>query len=573
MPENKQRLELTWHGKNDWENPEPRLLIKKETYLSAYEGRDDNLLIYGDNLLGLKALERDYTGKVKCIYIDPPYNTKSLFTHYKDNLEHSVWLNMMKERLIIMRDLLREDGSIWISIDGRECHYLKVMCDEIFGRENHLTFITVKVKDAAGVGQENNIMDVSEYILGYTKNIRLFKEKSEKIYQYKDIKEPVKGYNNLIKSYGKAKPVKTIRRKGVGKIEIYECIGYAIENPKKLSFAEYSKKYESIAADYNPGGGMIVAIKDHIPKKGLSYIEYVPTKGKDKGRKTKVYFKNRRILSFLSNISTKQNGKLKKRSKITNFWEESNSSLHLEGGVSFPNGKKPERLLQRIIHLATNPGDIVLDSFAGSGTTGAVAHKMDRRWIMIELGDHCHTHIIPRMKKVIDGEDAGEITKDVNWQGGGGFEYCELAPSLLEKNRLGRWSISKEYNPAMLSEAVCMHAGYRYDPKQDPYWIHGSATERDFIYVTPQTLPRSFLARLSSDVGENRSLMVYCAAFHVEGQEFDNLTVRKIPKTILKKCSWGRDDYQLKNALMEEAKSANCGTRKSKFKMKVGGNV
>ena len=428
MKENKQKLELIWHGKKDWENPEPRLLIEKEIYESDSKGLEDNLLIYGDNLLGLKSLERDYTGKIKCVYIDPPYNTKSCFEHYKDNLEHSLWLNMMKERLVILRRLLREDGSIWISIDDDECHYLKVLCDEIFGRNNKVSSITVKVKDPAGVGQQSLIFDVSEYIFVYSKNINKFKEKINMFYEYESITEHVKGYNNFIKNFGKSKFVKRVERKGVGKIDIYECFNYSIENPQKLSFVDYVKHYEAIAADYNPGGGMIVAIKNDIPKRGLSYIEYVPIKGKNKGEKTKVYFKNQRILSFLSNITIKEKCLLKKRSKITNIWTMNNASLHLEGGVRFPNGKKAEHLIQKIIQLATNPGDIVLDSFSGSGTTGAVAHKMGRKWIMIEMEKTCHTHIIPRLNMVINGEDHGGITKQVNWKGGGSYKYFEMAP-------------------------------------------------------------------------------------------------------------------------------------------------
>jgi adenine-specific DNA-methyltransferase len=218
---------------------------------------------------------------------------------------------------------------------------------------------------------------------------------------------------------------------------------------------------------------------------------------------------------------------------------------------------KPERLIAQILEISSNPGDLVLDSFAGSGTTGAVAHKMGRKWIMIEFNGPCHSHIIPRMEKVINGEDAGGVTEMCEWKGGGGFRYCEMAPSLLERNRLGRWSISKKYNPAMLAEAVCMHAGYKFVPKKDPYWMHGYSTERDFIYVTARTLTQGDLERLSVEVGEGQSLMVYCEAFRAEGKEFENLTVRKIPKAILNTCTWGKDDYSLKVALTEEANAAN----------------
>jgi adenine-specific DNA-methyltransferase len=207
---------------------------------------------------------------------------------------------------------------------------------------------------------------------------------------------------------------------------------------------------------------------------------------------------------------------------------------------------KPERLLQRVIQLSTNPGDLVLDSFAGSGTTGAVAHKMGRRWIMVELGEHCHSHIIPRLKKVIDGEDPGGITKAVNWQGGGGFRYYRLAPSLLEKDKWGNWVINKTYNAAMLAEALCKLEGFTYGPSDSVYWQHGRSTERDFIYVTTASLTHEQLQQLSDEVGPDRSLLVLCTAFRARPDRYSNLTVKKIPRAVLARCEWGHDDYSLR---------------------------
>jgi adenine-specific DNA-methyltransferase len=207
---------------------------------------------------------------------------------------------------------------------------------------------------------------------------------------------------------------------------------------------------------------------------------------------------------------------------------------------------KPEALLQRIIHIATHPGDLVLDSFAGSGTTGAVAHKMGRRWIMVELGEHCHTHIIPRLKKVIDGADQGGISKAVGWQGGGGFRYFRLAPSLLEKDKWGNWVINKTYNAEMLAEAVCKLEGFTYAPSDSVYWRHGHSTERDFIYVTTQNLSHEPLQQLSDEVGEHRTLLVMCSAFRAKADRYPNLTIKKIPTAVLSRCEWGRDDYSLK---------------------------
>ena len=206
---------------------------------------------------------------------------------------------------------------------------------------------------------------------------------------------------------------------------------------------------------------------------------------------------------------------------------------------------KPEKLISRILTIATNPGDLILDSFAGSGTTGAVAHKMGRRWIMVELGEHCHTHIIPRLKKVIDGEDQGGISKAVNWQGGGGFRYYRLAPSLLETDRWGNWVINQTYNAAMLAEALCKLEGFRYAPSDSIYWQHGHSTEQDFIYVTTASLTHEQLQELSDEVGEGRSLLVLCTAFRGRG-DYANLTVKKIPRQVLSRCEWGHDDYSLK---------------------------
>lgn len=202
--------------------------------------------------------------------------------------------------------------------------------------------------------------------------------------------------------------------------------------------------------------------------------------------------------------------------------------------------------MHRILEIATNPGDLVLDSFAGSGTTGAVAHKMGRRWIMVELGEHCHTHIIPRLTKVIDGQDSGGVTEATGWKGGGGFRYFKLAPSLLMQDKWGQWVISKEYNAAMLAEALCKLEGFRYEPSDSIFWMQGRSTETDFLYCTTQTLSAEQLQQLSEEVGEGRTLLVLCSAFRGKADRWPNLTVKKIPKAVLHKCEWGHDDYSLK---------------------------
>ena len=238
--------------------------------------------------------------------------------------------------------------------------------------------------------------------------------------------------------------------------------------------------------------------------------------------------------------------------------EEPDKSYHAKHKVSdkdifdnrlifgnFPKGKKPEALIKRCFDLATQPGDIVLDSFAGSGTTGAVAHKMGRRWIMVELGEHCHSHIIPRLQKVIDSDDPSGITKAVNWKGGGGFRYYRLAPSLLEKDKWDNWVINKTYNPAMLAEALCKLEGFTYAPSDSSYWQHGHSTEQDFIYVTTANLNNDQLQQLSDEVGPDRTLLVLFTAFRARADRYPNLTVKKIPRAVLACCEWGHDDYSL----------------------------
>lgn len=236
---------------------------------------------------------------------------------------------------------------------------------------------------------------------------------------------------------------------------------------------------------------------------------------------------------------------------------------------------KPEKLIHRILHLATEPGDIVLDSFAGSGTTGAVAHKMGRRWIMVELGEHCHTHIIPRLTKVIDGLDAGGITESVRWTAGGGFRYYKLAPSLIVNDSWGNPVINPNFNAAQLAEALAKLEGFTYAPSEVQWWQHGHSSERDFIYVTTQNLSAEQLQALSDEVGSDQSLLVCCAAFHgitaaQASARWTNLTLKKIPKMVLARCEWGHDDYSLNVANLpmaqedEPAVATSTATRKTK---------
>ena len=513
-----QKLELKWHGKDNWESPEPRLLVEKEVYQSDKKGIDDNLLIYGDNLLGLKALERDYTGKIKCIYIDPPYNTKSCFKNYNDNLEHSRWLNMIKGRLAIMHGLLREDGSIWISIDDTEMHYLKIICDEIFGRSNYVATLPT-IMNLKGNQDQFGFAGIHEYTLVYARKKSILKLNHFSV----DEEEMLANWES--DEFGYFKKADTLRRTGqdaprknrpkgwfpifiTPEDEIYVSQNDKPKNSRDLTLWPINSNGDELSWTWG---------KEKISNESHNLIV-------TKGREGKNIYKKQR--PQMGDLPTKKPKSILYKPEYSTG-HGTNQIKKLFGSRSF-DYPKSEYLIYDIILLATNPGDLVLDSFAGSGTTGAVAHKMGRRWIMIELGEHCHTHIIPRLEKVIEGKDPGGITEQAGWEGGGGFRYCEMAPSLLEKNRLGRWTINKQYNPAMLAEAVCLHAGYEYAPKRDPYWMHGHSTERDFIYVTARILTKTELANISAEVGDDRSLIIYCEAFTTNGIDFENLTVRNI---------------------------------------------
>ncbi len=526
MTTRKPRLELTWVGKENRPKLEPRILLEDPALRHHAPERQgdadifDNKLIFGDNLLALKALEQEYAGKVKCIFIDPPYNTGSAFTHYDDGLEHSLWLTMMRDRLELLRTLLSDDGSIWITIDDREAHYLKVLCDEVFGRVNFVANVVWQKR----YSRENrgSIGDAHDSILVYATNVDSFKSA-----------------RNLLSIGDKQKAL--------------------YKNPdsdprgswQSVSLLAQGYRPNQMYAITSPGG------KIHYPPEGRcwsvleeKYLELVDDNRVYFGRDGSGVPRRKEFLKQANGLVP------------WTWWphdeaghnDEAKKEIHaLFGKESAFATPKPERLIERILTIATNPGDLVLDSFAGSGTTGAVAHKMGRRWIMVELGEHAHTHIIPRMKKVIEGDDPGGITKSIGWKGGGGFRYYKLAPTLLLDDAWGQKVINPNYNAEMLSEAVCMLEGFTYAPSPENFWQHGHSTERDFIYVTTQHLTHDQLAHISTLVGHEQTLLICCSSFRIDGTGFANLTVKKIPKAVLNKAEWDRDDYSLEINLLPEA--------------------
>ena len=474
----------------------------------------DNRLILGDNLLALKALEQEFAGKVKCIYIDPPYNTGSAFGHYDDGVEHSIWLSLIRDRLEVLRHLLATDGSIWISIDDNEMPYLRVLMDEVFGRSNFIaTVIWEKVyspKSSAKFLSENH-----DYVVCYARdssrwqrNLLPRTEQQDKAYKNPD---------NDQRGPWKAGDLSARNYYSLGRYPIACPSGRVIEGPPQGMYWRVSKeRLSELDKDgriwWGKDGNNVPAMKRFLTDVLAGVVPETIWTYQEVGH----------------NQSAKQHLK---------------ELLPHEDDLFIT--PKPEGLVERIFTIATKKGDLVLDSFAGSGTTGAVAHKMGRRWIMVELGEHCHTHIIPRLKKVIDGEDRAGVTEATGWKGGGGFRYYRLAPSLLQQDRWGNWVVNKDYNAEMLAEAICKLEGFVYAPSTEVYWQHGNSTESDFIYVTTQSLNVGQLQALSEEVGPDRTLLVCCGAFRGDAGRCQNLTVKKIPKMVLQKCEWGHDDYSL----------------------------
>ncbi|MBK6660606.1 MAG: site-specific DNA-methyltransferase [Proteobacteria bacterium] len=521
----KQRLELTWIGKDQRPKLEPRILLEdaSRSYHAprrvAENDLFDNRLIFGDNLLALKALEQEFAGKVKCVAIDPPYNTGSAFEHYDDGVEHSVWLSLMRDRLEIIRGLLSDDGSVWITIDDNEAHYLKIVLDEIFGRQNYVTSVIWQKLHARNNTAQHFSAD-HDYLLVYARDLTRWRRN----------KVSRTGASDADFWNPDGDPRGDWRRSDLTASKPYADGKYEVTGPHGDVFTPRANRWWGLSES--------------------SFIELIADNRIWWGKSGRTFPFRKRFRSELGDLVPTT---VWLNEEVGNNREAKQEVTRIFSRDDIFSTPKPERLLERVLAIATNPGDLVLDSFAGSGTTGAVAHKMGRRWIMVELGEHCHTHIIPRLKKVIDGDDPGGVTASTGWQGGGGFRYYRLAPSLLQQDRYGQWVVNKEYNAEMLSAALCKLEGFTYAPHEEHYWQQGYSSEQDFIYVTTQTLSAAQLRALSDEVGASRSLLVCCGAFRGDAGQFENLTVKKIPKMLLKKCEWGHDDYSLNVANLPAA--------------------
>jgi len=380
----------------------PYRVLEHDPELSFGSEDNENMLLQGDNLDSLKALLPYYAGRVKCVAIDPPYNTQSAFEHYDDNLEHSTWLSMMYPRLELLRDLLAEDGSIWVNIDDTEAHYLKVMMDEVFGRKNFVTTIVWQMRTS----RENRrvFSNNHEYMLVYAKDPQRFSAVRNDLELTEEVRKRYKNPDDDPR--GPWQSVSTNAQAGHGTPEQF---------------------YTLIA----PNG------KKHELPKGRCWL-YTETRMREEIAKNNIWFGKDgngapRIKKFLSEVKmglTPETLWLADEVGTNDFAKKALIQMFPEAAVF--ETPKPESLIQRVIHIATNPGDIVCDSFLGSGTTAAVAHKMGRRWIGVEMGGHAVTHCRPRLRAVVEGEQGG-ISQAVNWKGGGGFRFYRLGPAITDE--------------------------------------------------------------------------------------------------------------------------------------------
>lgn len=591
---NYHKLELTWIGKGDNPKLEPRILIENPEF-SYGNDKSENMLIYGDNLLALKALEQDFAGKIKCIYIDPPYNTGSrinadgIEVGYDDGIEHSEWLSMMKPRLELLYRLLSHDGTLAVQIDDNEFARLYLLLDEVFKGSKNLKVICVKMSEATGpkmahVLKSGLIPKLKEYIIICQKNNikNLWIERIPKGKWDLEYKTVIKDINQVDLEFVKSVLENEDRNSDdVNKAEkLIESATF--ENASSVCLREtgnilndfwlFENAYRIVQFATLTGGARDLAVSKKLAYQNVpgSFIIKTPQK---KAYAIKGDFNHETALPrckllFADKYLTVHPG---------DFWQDiKTTGLDNEGGVTFKKGKKPETLLKRIIKMSTSEGDFVLDSFMGSGTTAAVAHKLKRKWIGIEMGPHFYSHSFPRLKNVIDGIDQQGISEEVGWKGGGGFKSYILAPSLLNEDKYGNWVISKEYNAQMLGAAMAKQEGFKFEPDQQVYWKQGKSTEKDYIYTTTQFITVELLDNIKGEMLPEESLLIACKSFQ-EGCEnrHSNISIKKMPQLLLGRCEFGKEDYSFnivnlpvdddtENEEIEEAENTDALTKKKK---------
>jgi len=522
----KQKLELTWIGKDDEVKLEPRVLIE-DSKLSYGDKDTENMIIHGDNLLALKALEQKYAGKVKCIYIDPPYNTGNAFEHYDDGVEHSIWLSLMKQRLELLHNLLAKDGVIFISIDDEEMAYLKVLLDEIFGRNNFIgNLIWEKKKKPSFL---SNFGGITENILTYSKH----KPTSPNFYYgttTEGKKYPINNAGNGLKvitfpaGYVKFNMKDTmVKAQDMSEGKIITKLLDNVEIKNKVNVNSFS-----LEGEWRYSQQKIDEIISNNEEIRISKVPFRPNHIKSGGEPKKM----KNLLSIAHfNMST--------------YEDATAESIALFGKGSF-DYPKPEKLISTLINAVTEDNDLILDSFLGSGTTASVSHKMNRRYIGIELGNHAKTLVHSRLKKVVNGDDQGGISKEFNWQGGGGFKFYTLAPSLLKKDKFDNWIIEPTFNAELLASSLAKQEAFTYYPDSELFWKQGYSTENDFIFTTTQFVTAGLLDKIHDEMKEDEALLICAKSFQETCKNrYTNISIKKIPQVLLGKCEFGKDDYSL----------------------------
>lgn len=530
------KLELTWVGKYEKKEIEPRILVENPE-LSYGDQDTGNMLIHGDNLIALKALEQDYAGRIKCIYIDPPFNTGAAFEHYDDGVEHSIWLDLMRRRFQILYTLLSEKGCIFVNLDDSEAAYCKVLLDEVFGRNNYLNEIIVATNKSFGFkSTSDGIFKQANHVLFYAKDKEQFVINAEKLYIEKQYDT---AYNLVFENTDKHESEWTWRNI---KEVVANVLGFA---DARESMSKLKKEFDVEVAQFAINNArkvfQLASVTGGALLKRKATIEYSKTQKEKIVRHPNddmdyMFIGGRRVIPYSDRLMM-IDGQMVPGELITDIWDDIPiEALAKEGGVDFPKGKKPEKLIQRCIELTTKENDFVLDSFAGSGTTAAVAHKMNRRWITIELGEQAYTHCKVRLDAVVNGEQSG-VSKAVNWQGGGGYKFYELAPSLLVPNpKLPTIKqINPEYTFEMMCEAICKLEGFKYKPDGK---FHGKSSEQRFIHITKEFVNGEYINSLLSNLGEGQSLLVYGMKIQSGLRLPDNIIVKKIPKDLLDKCTF-----------------------------------
>lgn len=570
MNNRKQKLELNWVGKNnpeyDISSIEGRILEEIEK-LSYGDKTTDNIIIHGDNLLALKALLPEYEGKIKCIYIDPPYNTGSAFKDYDDSVEHSTWLSLMKPRLELLKKLMRDDGVIYVQIDDNEQAYLQMLMHEIFGPQNFISCLPV-IQNLKGNQDQFGFAGTHEYILvyGQDKTKVVFNEftlSDEEAEQW-EIDEI--GY------YKKGAPLRATGEES--KREDRPSMFYPIlikENvASTISEEEYKKIYDSTAKIFNDP--YLKSLINFYTEKGFDVV--LPMVNPNTyGRWRWGYTPENIARLSYDVIVNRSNNSItlykKQRPEIGELPSKKPKSLFYKPEYSSANAKsesrklfggdyfsypKAEQLMFDLISISTNPNDFVLDSFIGSGTTVAVAHKMNRRYIGIEMGNQAYTHSLKRLHMVVDGNDGLPLSKAIKWKGGGGFKFYELAPSFITVDEYGNPIIDSYYNDVKLIKAMCKLTNYTYAPSSTEYWKHGKGQGNNNLFVTTQMLSVAIVQQIATQLKGNETLLICPKKFEPGCEKIDQrITIKKIPQSILKMCQFGKKEYLLpvKDSLFE----------------------